>query len=219
MANIAVVATYLPNHPGPGTGYEFKFIFVKGLAHIYPNGVNHFFDAPAIHWNWMKQYVLEDDNNTVGQKVRVTTNVDNKEREYYVHIPSSYDGNKEVPLVFMLHGTSGDGETFYNSHGWTELSDQEGFLAVFPSSGKYKIIDDGVNKNISKWNTTPDADWAFQPGETGLDDIKFLRKVVDEMKSNYNIDAKRIYLNGFSNGGQMAAKCAIDMSDIFGSGS
>ncbi|MBL0082497.1 MAG: T9SS type A sorting domain-containing protein [Saprospiraceae bacterium] len=212
--NTAVVATYLPNHPGPGTGYEFKFIFVKGLAHIYPNGVNHFFDAPAIHWNWMKQYVLEDDNNTVGQKVRVTTNVDNKEREYYVHIPSSYDGNKEVPLVFMLHGTSGDGETFYNAHGWTELSDQEGFLAVFPSSGKYKIIDDGVNKNISKWNTTPDADWAFQPGETGLDDIKFLRKVVDEMKSNYNIDAKRIYLNGFSNGGQMAAKCAIDMSDI-----
>ncbi|MBP6396945.1 MAG: T9SS type A sorting domain-containing protein [Saprospiraceae bacterium] len=212
--NTAVVATYLPNHPGPGTGYEFKFIFVKGLAHIYPNGVNHFFDAPAIHWNWMKQYVLEDDNNTGGQKVRVTTNVDNKEREYYVHIPSSYDGNKEVPLVFMLHGTSGDGETFYNSHGWIELSDQEGFLAVFPSSGKYKIIDDGVNKNISKWNTTPDADWAFQPGETGLDDIKFLRKVVDEMKTNYNIDAKRIYLNGFSNGGQMAAKCAIEMSDI-----
>ena len=34
------------------------------------------------------------------------------------------------------------------------------------------------------------------------------------MKSNYKVDAKRIYLNGFSNGGQMAAKCAIEMSDV-----
>lgn len=212
--NTAVVATYQPNNPGPGTGYEFKFIFVKHLAHIYPNGENHFFDAPQTHWNWMKQYVLEDTVKTLGQKKRVTTTVDNIEREYFVHVPTSYNGDKAVPLVFMLHGTSGDGETFYNAYGWTELADEEGFLAVFPSSGRYKIVDEEGNKTTTKWNTPPDAEWTFQPGVTGYNDIKFLRQVVDEMKGNYNIDKKRIYLNGFSNGGQMASKCAVEMSDI-----
>ena len=147
-------------------------------------------------------------------KIRVTTVVDGVTREYFIHVPASYDGSKKVPLVFMLHGTSGDGETFYNAHGWTELADQEGFLAVFPSSGRYKIIDEGEYKTTTKWNTTPDAGYVFQPGEVGLDDIKFLRQVVYEMFDNYNIDTKRVYLNGFSNGGQMAAKCSVEMSDL-----
>jgi polyhydroxybutyrate depolymerase len=149
-----------------------------------------------------------------GTKVKVVTKVDGVDREYFIHIPMNYTGSQEVPLVFMLHGTAGDGETFYNAYGWTELADKEGFLAVFPSSGKYRINDNGEIKTITKWNTIPDADWTFVPGEKPLDDIKFLRKIIDEMKSNYKVDAKRIYLNGFSNGGQMAAKCAIEMSDV-----
>jgi polyhydroxybutyrate depolymerase len=147
-------------------------------------------------------------------KIRLTTIVDGVEREYFIHVPASYDGSTTVPLVFMLHGTSGDGETFYNAHGWKELAEKENFIAVFPSSMKYKIIDEGENKTITKWNHTPDANWTFQPGEKGQDDIKFLRKVIDEMKVAYNINSNRIYLNGFSNGGSMAAKCAVEMSDV-----
>ncbi len=149
-----------------------------------------------------------------GQKSRVTTMVDSVQREYFLHIPFSYQSGNPVPLVFMLHGTSGNGEEFYNNSGWRELSETEGFIAVFPSSMKYKIDDAGELKSITKWNTTPDAEWTFQPGEVGKDDIKFLRKVIQEIEANYSINVKRIYLNGFSNGGQMAAKCSIEMSDV-----
>ncbi|MBK8699239.1 MAG: hypothetical protein IPN29_06700 [Saprospiraceae bacterium] len=147
-------------------------------------------------------------------KVRVNTFVDGIEREYLIHIPLNYDGSKPVPLVFMLHGTSGDADVFYNAYGWKELSETEGFIPVFPSSGRYKINDNGELKMTTKWNTTPDAEWTFQAGEEGYDDIKFLRKIILEMKANYQIDERRIYLNGFSNGGQMAAKCAVEMSDV-----
>ena len=148
-------------------------------------------------------------------KLRFTTVVDGISREYYVHVPSSYTGNLPVPMVFMLHGTSGDGEKFYDSKGWKEVAEEENFIAVFPSSMRYKIFDltEG-NKTTTKWNTTPDANWVFQPGEKGQDDIKFLRKVIVEMQGKFKIDASRIYLNGFSNGGQMAAKCSIEMSDV-----
>lgn len=149
-----------------------------------------------------------------GTKLQVITKVDGKDREYFIHIPTNYDSSKSVPLVFMLHGTGGDGEVMYQSSGWVELSEKEGFIALFPSSLRYKINDNGELKNITKWNTLPDAEWTFQAGEAGFDDIKFLRKVIDEIKGKYKIDAKRIYLNGFSNGGQMAAKCSIEMSDV-----
>jgi polyhydroxybutyrate depolymerase len=148
-------------------------------------------------------------------KNRFTLNIDGAEREFYVHVPTSYNAQSDFPVVFMLHGTSGDGEKFYTESGWREVGEQEDILTVYPSSGRYCIVDpvDGP-KTTTKWNTPPDAEFTFCAGETPLDDIKFLRAVVDEMNRRFEVDNKRIYLVGFSNGGQMAAKCAIEMSDV-----
>jgi len=146
-------------------------------------------------------------------KNRFTTNIDGDEREYYVHVPQSYTGSTAVPVVFMLHGTSGDGEKFYNHSGWREVGNDENILTVFPSSWRYCINDNGEIKNTTKWNTPPDADWSFCPGQTPRNDIKFLNTIIAELNARYKIDNKRIYLAGFSNGGQMAAKCAVELSD------
>lgn len=153
-------------------------------------------------------------NSFCAGKIRRTTMVDGKLREYFLHIPTGFNNNSSIPLVFMLHGTGGDGERMYEESGWAELAEKEKFIAVFPSSLKYNIIDHDGNKSTTKWNITPDSEFTFQPGEKGFDDIKFLRKVIDEIKSSLNIDEKRIYLNGFSNGGAMAARCAVEMSDL-----
>jgi poly(3-hydroxybutyrate) depolymerase len=53
----------------------------------------------------------------------------------------------------------------------------------------------------------------FCPGETPCDDVAFLNQVIDEMNRRFNIDEKQIYLVGFSNGGAMAARCTIELSD------
>lgn len=145
-------------------------------------------------------------------KNRFTLNIDGVEREYYVHVPLGYDGYSKVPVVFMLHGTSGDGEKFYDISGWKEVGELETILTVFPSSGRHCIMDDGQIKTTTKWNSQP-SEWAYCPSETPLDDIKFLRAVIDALAQKYAINEQRVYLVGFSNGGQMAAKCAIYMSD------
>jgi polyhydroxybutyrate depolymerase len=147
-------------------------------------------------------------------KNRFTTTIDGDEREYYVHVPQSYTGASPVPVVFMLHGTSGNGEDFYTRSGWKEVGEDENIITVFPSSWRYCIIDDGVQKNTTKWNTVP-AEWTFCAGQTPRNDIKFLNTIITELNSKYKIDNKHIYLAGFSNGGQMAAKCGIEMSDKF----
>ncbi|MCB0661839.1 MAG: hypothetical protein KDC24_03790, partial [Saprospiraceae bacterium] len=38
-----------------------------------------------------------------------TTTVDGIEREYIVSVPQGYDAKTNIPVVFMLHGTGGDG--------------------------------------------------------------------------------------------------------------
>jgi polyhydroxybutyrate depolymerase len=152
--------------------------------------------------------------SSVKGKNRFTIKIDGDEREYYVHVPQSYTGTSAVPVVFMLHGTSGDGEKFYNNSGWKEVGEDENIITVFPSSWRYCIIDEGVQKNTTKWNTVP-AEWVFCAGQIPRNDIKFLTTIILELNTKYKIDNKRIYLAGFSNGGQMAAKCGIEMSDKF----
>lgn len=146
-------------------------------------------------------------------KNRFITRIDGDDREYFVHIPKSYTGKTDVPMVFMLHGTSGDGEEFYNHSGWKEVGESDNIITVFPSSWKYCIHTDGETKTTTKWNTPPDAEWTFCAGQSPRNDIKFLNTIITEMESRYKIDTRRIYLAGFSNGGQMAAKCSIEMSD------
>lgn len=143
-----------------------------------------------------------------------TTIVDGDTREYYVHVPARYDGNTPTPVVFMLHGTSGDGEKFYNISGWKEVGEVENILTVYPSSWRYNIIDEGVNKNTTKWHVFPGS-FEYAAGETPRDDVKFLYQILSELKKTFQVDANRIYLAGFSNGGQMAFRCAVEMSDVF----
>jgi polyhydroxybutyrate depolymerase len=159
-----------------------------------------------------KSHAAPNNGSYVVGKNRFTTNVNGDTREYYVHVPKSYDKNAATPVVFMLHGTSGDGLKFYNISGWKEVGEAENILTVFPSSWRHCIIDDGVRKNTTKWNIYPGS-FEYCPGEVPKDDIKFLNQVIDEMCGKFNVNQKMIYFVGFSNGGQMTARVGVEMSD------
>lgn len=150
-------------------------------------------------------------NFSVGKNY-FTTMVDGDIREYYVHVPSIYNPDEATPVVFMLHGTSGFGERFYNISGWKEVGEVENILTVYPSSWRYCYIDDGRMKNNTRWNVHQNV---YCDGETPKDDIKFLRQIIDELNQRYHVDSKRTYIAGFSNGGAMAGRCAVEMSDVF----
>lgn len=147
-----------------------------------------------------------------GRKRLYITSVDGDSRRYFVHEPRNYTGQTPRPLVFMLHGTTGNGNKFYNISGWKELGDTMDVLTVYPSSWEYDIIENGIPKHTTKWNCYPTS-FTFAPGEVPRDDVKFLNQVLDEMISRYNVDTNRVYMAGFSNGAQMVARCAIEMGN------
>jgi polyhydroxybutyrate depolymerase len=147
-------------------------------------------------------------------KNRFITVVNGDDREYFVHVPTGYDDSVPTPVVFMLHGTTGSGEVMYNISGWKELAETENILTIYPSSWRYCIIDQGEVKNTTKWNIYPGS-FEYCAGEVPRDDIRFLKQVVTEMQGRFHVDEKRIYLAGFSNGGAMAFRAAVEMGDVF----
>lgn len=154
-----------------------------------------------------------NNNNFTAGKNRFTTTIDGTQREYFVHVPANYKGNAATPVVFMFHGTGQTGEQFYNISGWKEVGDSANILTVFPSALTYCVTEDGVTETTTKWNSLPGGS-VFCPDVKLKDDIKFVKQIITELTVKYNVDTKRIYTVGFSNGGQFSATCAIQISDI-----
>jgi len=134
------------------------------------------------------------------------------DRHFIVYQPTQVAG-KKVPVVFMFHGTSGNGEKFYRISGWKEEADREGFIAVFPSALRYCVDDKGKVVNTTKWNDGK-LTYIACDGQTIRDDVLFFREMVKYLKANYNIDENRIYASGFSNGANFVSRLTMEASDI-----
>lgn len=162
-------------------------------------------------------------------------------REFIVYVPEKAKGTT-APVVFMFHGTSGDGAKFYAISGWKEKADAEGLVAVFPSAATYcfhedenfdgDFLDPGENKLTTKWNAgklgTPEMPLCT-PGELAqlgpqqraradhplYDDVAYVRAMLDVLSTKYATDPKRIYASGFSNGAGMTGRLAVDLPDRF----
>lgn len=58
-----------------------------------------------------------NDSQYLKGKNVLTTKIDGDNRQYIVQLPSNYDPKNKYPTVMMLHGSSGNGEKFWNISG------------------------------------------------------------------------------------------------------
>jgi polyhydroxybutyrate depolymerase len=130
-----------------------------------------------------------------------TITVDGVEREYYVHVPESYDGSEAVPLVLTLHGGGGKAEKMDKLTGFNDVADREGFIVVYPQ---------GDNK---RWNDGREIR-SLLPVEPP-DDVRFLGDLVKRLTVDYKIDEERIYSTGISNGAFMSYRLAAENPNVF----
>jgi len=121
-------------------------------------------------------------------------------RPYQSHVPTNYDATKPTPLVVLLHGYGFNGAAQNAYFGMTPVSDSAGFLYAYP---------DGTVDSSGKgfWNAT---DSCCNFGKVAVDDVAYLNAVIDDMSAQYNVDPKRIYFMGHSNGGFMTYRMACE---------
>ena len=206
--------------------FMVMILFITGSNGIYAGeDLKATLSDPASHGS---EKVGINAERTIGINAERTITVDNKERRYWLYVPASVEGKKNVPVVFSLHGRYGNDDpnnqkdilTKDGKPIFTSLADKEGFIVVYPQ---------GRNGGDEKDKAAYPGEWykAFGNGTgweaTGKEnaDTKFIKEIVDEIKTVYNsnsnisVDPKRFYLCGFSMGGMMTYACAKVLNGTF----
>jgi polyhydroxybutyrate depolymerase len=129
--------------------------------------------------------------------------VDRRTRSYLVHVPQSYDGTKPFPVVLAFHGGGSNAEQMVRFSGLSDKAQQAGFMVVYPNGT-------GLLKNMLTWNGGNCCGFAVQHQ---VDDVAFIRALLDDLERVAKVDRKRIYATGMSNGAILAYRLASELSD------
>jgi polyhydroxybutyrate depolymerase len=127
--------------------------------------------------------------------------VNGLKRTYIIHLPATV--NTMMPLVIVLHGGGGKGKSMVKltNSGFDKLSDKKGFIVVYP---------DGIDKH---WNDDRNgSETGYVTHEKNIDDVGFISALIDELIKKYNIDSKRVYVTGMSNGAIMSYRLGCELS-------
>ena len=122
---------------------------------------------------------------------KMTWNVGDTTREALVYLPPSTSTSKKVPLIFAFHGhggTSGYAARKLAFHvTWPEA------ICIYPQGlpTAVPVIDPEGQRN----------GWQKNIGDQDDRDLRFFDRMLATMKSDYEIDERRIYSSGHSNGG------------------
>lgn len=138
--------------------------------------------------------------------------IDDTEDIWYEYVPNCYDPSKKTPLVFSMHGglMTGWGQCVYTS--WSHVADREGFIVVYPNAHSNRFWQvEHESKLMDMFSSSDDK--IFEEIEFSHDirenhDAKVVFQLLDVMKSKYNIDEERIYMQGMSMGNVMTCMMA-----------
>jgi polyhydroxybutyrate depolymerase len=139
-----------------------------------------------------------------GDVTRMLTH-DGRERSYIVYVPPTYDPAQPTAVVLVFHGGGGNAENARMMTGFDAVADAEGFIVVYPN-GTGRRTD-----RLLTWNGGRCCAYAM---EQNVDDVGFVRTLLADLGTVANVDARRIYATGMSNGAIMSYRLACELADV-----
>ena len=123
------------------------------------------------------------------------------ERSALLYVPATAAG-RPLPAVLARHGLGGSGEQFRTYAGLDAAAEREKFVAIYP---------DAVQK---AWSYARPFNQPMPTvnGET-VDDVGFIRLLIDNLVDRKIADLARVYVTGISRGGLMAFTVACALAD------
>lgn len=118
-----------------------------------------------------------------------------------------------LPVVLILHGAGATGAAYLDKCGWAAKAEKERFIAVAPNGQavRPRMPSNGIT-NPRIWNT---EQIRTSTTRAKIDDLAFVRALLDDLARRAPIDPDRIYAVGHSNGAGLAFQLAVEMCDRF----
>lgn len=125
---------------------------------------------------------------------------DGRKRTFLLHVPRGWNRQQPAPLVIVLHGGGGNGRKAAALTRFSLVADRHGFVVAFP---------DGINGH---WNDGRNVQ-SFKSHRENIDDVGFIRLLIERLAQQLNLDSTRVYVTGMSNGAMMCYRLGCDLSD------
>ncbi|MGD1067653.1 MAG: hypothetical protein ABR975_12620 [Vulcanimicrobiaceae bacterium] len=125
----------------------------------------------------------------------VTITVGDTQRSYLLHV-AEHQRDERLPVVLAFHGRTQTPEMIERYSGLDRLHAVLVYPRGLPGAG-----------GKPSWSGTP-----F--GAPGVDDVRFARTIIDDLRGWSCVDPDRVYATGKSDGGGLAAQLACREADV-----
>jgi polyhydroxybutyrate depolymerase len=128
--------------------------------------------------------------------------VNNLTRKFYVYTPADLPQTNR-PLVIALHGGGTNGKSMERYSELDTKADAGKFIVVYP---------DGTGRlaRLLTWNAGSCCGYAKRKN---IDDVMFIKQMIEFLIDKYKIDRARVYVTGISNGAMMAYRLVAEIPE------
>ncbi len=126
-------------------------------------------------------------------------------RHFIVHVPpQATDTARPLPVILSFHGGGGNAKGQQDYTAADPLADREGVVMVYPDgTGR-------LPRRLHTWNAGSCCGYAH---DKHVDDVGFVRALLDDLAKHLRIDRRRVYATGLSNGSMMSYRLAAELGD------
>ena len=120
--------------------------------------------------------------------------------DFIISLPQE---SKNAPLIVMLHGAGDSADNFRSTSGFDDDALPKGYAVCYVSG----TANAKAGRNSRSWNYGRiDADY---------NDVGFIKALVNYLVNEYSLDEDHVFCAGFSNGGYMNFRLALEAQDTF----
>ena len=150
------------------------------------------------------QQCTDFDGSTYDRTFRCEFKHKGIDRYYYIQLGHP-EAEGQSSILFNLHGYGSNALAQMQYADFRDLaySKDKNFILIHPQGAP---LNTAIASSVSHWNS---GAWTIG---SPVDDIDFINTIIELVSNKYNINTKRIYSTGMSNGGFMSYHLACNLS-------